>query len=119
MIDAQGPGGRGVAQLELEICLQITKERDRESLQRRAIANQWPIAINFASLPERIERFENDINSLPLMSIEVETNYIFCNLVDDLIMLGLGKTSEEALVQFSNLLMPSMPRMVVDKARPG
>ena len=119
LIDAQGPGGRGVAQLELEICLQITKERDRESLQRRAIANQWPIAINFASLPERIERFENDINSLPLMSIEVETNYIFCNLVDDLIMLGLGKTSEEALVQFSNLLMPSMPRMVVDKARPG
>ncbi|KAF9228533.1 hypothetical protein BS17DRAFT_763324 [Gyrodon lividus] len=115
LIDANGPDARGVGRLELEICLQITNKCNRESLRCHAIANDWPVVIDFASLPEHVERLKNNI---VLMSIEVETNEIFCNLVDDLVTLGFGKMSKEALAQFSKLTMSSTPRTIVEKAQP-
>lgn len=118
LINANGPDARGVARLEFDICLQITNERNRDSLRHRAISNGWPITIDFASLPARVEMIENGVNNLVLKSIEVETNDIFCNLIDDLIVLGFGKTSQEALMHFSKMSMQSMPRTIVEKARP-
>ncbi|KIK78897.1 hypothetical protein PAXRUDRAFT_16630 [Paxillus rubicundulus Ve08.2h10] len=57
----------------------------------------------------------SNTNWQPIM----QTNDIFCNLVDYLLMLRLGETKEEALVHFSKLTMPSTPRTIVEKARPG
>ncbi|KAF9237738.1 hypothetical protein BU15DRAFT_75725 [Melanogaster broomeanus] len=121
LIDAKGPDASGVGRLELEICLQITNEREKEILRRRAIANEWPMVIDFSSLLNRIAKadLQDELTGLLFVSIEVETNDIFCNLIDDLIELGLGKTSEEALSKFSKLPMSSVPRIIVEKARPG
>ncbi|KAF9231102.1 hypothetical protein BU15DRAFT_68621 [Melanogaster broomeanus] len=99
LIDANGPDASGVSHLELEICLQITNEHEKEILRCRAIANEWPTVIDFSSLPNRIAKADpqNELTGLLFISIEVETNDIFCNLIDDLIELGLGKTIADVI----------------------
>ena len=121
LIDANGHDAKGVGQLELKICLQITHEHEKEALRHHAIANGWPTLIEFASLPQHISKtdLQGELAALLLMSTEMGTNNIFCNLIDDLVELGQGKTKEEALAQFSTLSSPSIPRIILEKARPG
>lgn len=61
LIGNTGSTAAGLPLIELQICEAITQEKDRERHADLGRRNGWLHNINFKTLPERIEGFEDEI----------------------------------------------------------
>jgi hypothetical protein len=98
---------------ELEVCYQITTENSRETEVAYARSRNWPIEIDFESLPGRIVAMKND---LVLMVADKNTRantIVHQRLLTNISQLGLG-TGFQKLAKRT-----VMPMDVICYARPG
>jgi hypothetical protein len=89
---------------------------------RFAKVMHYPEIIDFGGLPEPVTRISDAINRLVqnLSDLKnLEKHFIFCRVVDDILLAGMGTTVQEAILRFASFHDLETPERVREKARPG
>jgi len=112
LMKTKGPFVKETLRAELLLCGELAAERKKGAHKALAESNDWPLTIDFKSLPDRIIDLKVDIDSVIKNGI-AKDDPIRVGLLHCVSRAGLGP-------DFSKLArMPFAPMEVFEASRPG